>query len=905
MAYLYNPLGELLEVTHPNGRKTAYAYDALGRKLSVDHPDAGRTSLSYDPAGNLLTRQTPNLAKLTSGGHVTYVYDHERLAEVQYPKNIFNRVQYTYGEPGEAHNRAGRLVLVQDASGGAEYFYGKMGEVTKTVRTLMLNSSDVRTYVSAARYDSWNRIREMDYPDGERVAYAYDAAGQLRSVTAVRDTAVTRLVTAMEYDVYGNVASRTYGNGAVSRYTYDPLRQRLSSMTASSAAAGTFLDAKYSYDRIGNVLGITNAATPSGTLGGSYSHSYAYDGLSRLTSASGTCRDSVSYSLRMEYDVMGNPLRKTLDVSGSTVASSHDLHYLYGGMKPDAVSEVSDGAGSGRYTYDENGNPTVIETDSTYRQMQWDEENRLLSVDDDGYVSRYTYDHAGRRAIRSHGPVEAVYVDGAPQGITYHDEESYTLYVSPYLTVTDGRFTKHYYAGAQRIATKLGTGSFDNIYGVNNFHLTAGQKDYAERMVQMETGRQAYYKERGVPPGVPTQKGQTGEPEILGAALPNVPLGNYDVPDGWPTPPHFNAPGDVPGPPVMWEEPEDITDPAPGYGYVADTTAERDIYFFHTDHLGSTAYLTDRDGKISQFVCYTPYGEALVDEHATTYENPFKFSGKELDDITGLYDHGARSRDPKLTMWYGVDPLYEKYPDMSPYVYCAGNPVNFIDPDGMRKFCVTNDDGSIVETEIDDGVDGSFDIAAFDLSMLQYAYDNDISETKTDYEAFFNSLGLGTQGYYLALEVRKWDGNTEYAYDKKKGDFPKNTNKCNKFVYDRLLDADLIEKYPIGCPPQAGAYADPQTNIKAGKNGQMSVVSDGSVHLGDVIAGKFGWRDASGHVEIVSYLFPNGYDPKNATNYFGTTGAHRDSIFPSSKGYDMLNGTANVKFNPVTTRRAK
>ena len=373
----------------------------------------------------------------------------------------------------------------------------------------------------------------------------------------------------------------------------------------------------------------------------------------------------MSYSLRMEYDVMGNPLRKTLDVSGSTVASSHDLHYLYGGMKPDAVSEVSDGAGSGRYTYDENGNPTVIETDSTYRQMQWDEENRLLSVDDDGYVSRYTYDHAGRRAIRSHGPVEAVYVDGAPQGITYHDEESYTLYVSPYLTVTDGRFTKHYYAGAQRIATKLGTGSFDNIYGVNNFHLTAGQKDYAERMVQMETGRQAYYKERGVPPGVPTQKGQTGEPEILGAALPNVPLGNYDVPDGWPTPPHFNEPGDVPGPPVMWEEPEDITDPAPGYGYVADTTAERDIYFFHTDHLGSTAYLTDRDGKISQFVCYTPYGEALVDEHATTYENPFKFSGKELDDITGLYDHGARSRDPKVTMWYGVDPLYEKYPDMS------------------------------------------------------------------------------------------------------------------------------------------------------------------------------------------------------------------------------------------------
>ncbi|HOU69537.1 MAG TPA: RHS repeat-associated core domain-containing protein, partial [Paludibacteraceae bacterium] len=50
---------------------------------------------------------------------------------------------------------------------------------------------------------------------------------------------------------------------------------------------------------------------------------------------------------------------------------------------------------------------------------------------------------------------------------------------------------------------------------------------------------------------------------------------------------------------------------------------------------------------------------------------------------TGLYDHGARSRDPKLTMWLNIDPLFEKYTDMSPYNYCAGNPVMLIDPTGM------------------------------------------------------------------------------------------------------------------------------------------------------------------------------------------------------------------------------
>ncbi len=105
-----------------------------------------------------------------------------------------------------------------------------------------------------------------------------------------------------------------------------------------------------------------------------------------------------------------------------------------------------------------------------------------------------------------------------------------------------------------------------------------------------------------------------------------------------PTAVRFNPPGDVPGPPVKFES-EDMGDPGAGFGFESDHTYEGDWFFFHTDHLGSTSYLTDTAGNVSQFVCYTPYGEAIVDEHLTTYENPFKFSGKELDDITGLYDH--------------------------------------------------------------------------------------------------------------------------------------------------------------------------------------------------------------------------------------------------------------------------
>ena len=163
----------------------------------------------------------------------------------------------------------------------------------------------------------------------------------------------------------------------------------------------------------------------------------------------------------------------------------------------------------------------------------------------------------------------------------------------------------------------------------------------------------------------------------------NITLGNYDVPSGWPTNVKFSEPGDVPGPPVQFED-DDLSEVSAGYGFESDNRQESETYFFHTDHLGSTTYLTDSVGDICQFVWYAPYGEALVDEHVADYENPFKFSGKELDDITGLYDHGARSRNPISTLWYGVDPLFEKYPDFSPYNYCAGNPVKMVDEDGRE-----------------------------------------------------------------------------------------------------------------------------------------------------------------------------------------------------------------------------
>src|SRR5690554_1004914 len=129
-----------------------------------------------------------------------------------------------------------------------------------------------------------------------------------------------------------------------------------------------------------------------------------------------------------------------------------------------------------------------------------------------------------------------------------------------------------------------------------------------------------------------------------------------------------------------------------------DRTHYQDMYhpyWYHPDHLGSSSYITNLDGEINQHLEYLPFGEALVEEHLSSYNSPFKFNAKELDAETGNYYYGARYYDPKLSIWLSVDPLAEKYPDWSPYNYTLQNPINMVDPDGRDPWKpIVNDDGS-------------------------------------------------------------------------------------------------------------------------------------------------------------------------------------------------------------------
>ena len=120
---------------------------------------------------------------------------------------------------------------------------------------------------------------------------------------------------------------------------------------------------------------------------------------------------------------------------------------------------------------------------------------------------------------------------------------------------------------------------------------------------------------------------------------------------------------------------------------VSNAGESPEVYYYHGDHLGSASWITDASGAAVQHLQYLPYGERFVDQRTSGYCERFTFTGKERDEETGYGYFGARYMDYELTtMWLSVDPMADKYPSISPYAYCAWNPVKLVDPDGQEIY---------------------------------------------------------------------------------------------------------------------------------------------------------------------------------------------------------------------------
>ncbi len=504
-----------------------------------------------------------------------------------------------------------------------------------------------------------------------------------------------------------------YCNGAETFYTYDD-RRRLSNLAVNSGNK-TIMDNDYTFDAVSNVLSVANNASlpASGNAGGRMSHAYTYDGLYRLVSATGTYTGadskSASYTLAMGYDNMHRIKSKSQHLTqdnvqfNGTLNVGYDLSYTYGteaGKKfqlasvKDVNYRTEETPGDNNiennhvYLYDKNGNLVYVNTGrmmkdghnevgTRERKLIWDEENRLLAVDDNGFVSNYWYDADGERTVKTSGESDQVYVNGVFSGGSTNTAK-FSLYVSPYLVANQGgRYTKHIYAGSQRIVSKVGDfASYGSdprrieYAGANTDGLSVNYKaKYAAQQQVIKDN----YKTFDVPyNGTDNDNYADGEGFCCNDGSMEAAVAQARKAQAHAVAKSFKDPDNY----------------------------ENLQFFYHPDHLGSSSFITNLEGEVVQHIEYVPFGEVFIEERNSVWNTPYLFNAKEFDEETGMYYYGARYYEPRLSLWMSTDPMEEKYPDYSTYIYAAQNPIAYSDPTGMEIRGVTKSDAEEFKSDV-------------------------------------------------------------------------------------------------------------------------------------------------------------------------------------------------------------
>jgi RHS repeat-associated protein len=263
------------------------------------------------------------------------------------------------------------------------------------------------------------------------------------------------------------------------------------------------------------------------------------------------------------------------------------------------------------------------------------EENRLGAVRDPEHLAAYLYNAGGARVWKFTGDVSQM----GQSGKTVIEQVSLnnkTLYASSFFVASDHGYTKHYFAGSERVCSKLGGGLLLAPVMPTEATVEAIFEDY-EQMRNRLFDLINKFANCNPHPEQQTVTYIDIEPYLGG-----------------------------------------IQD------YLDRHEPEENRFFYHPDHLGSSNFITDAAGDGYQHLQYLPFGETAVSQKLSWWSTPYQFTGKEKDDETGYNYFGARYYNSDISIWLSVDPLSDKYPSMSAYMYCAGNPVMLVDPDGRE-----------------------------------------------------------------------------------------------------------------------------------------------------------------------------------------------------------------------------
>jgi RHS repeat-associated protein len=413
--YAYNSNNNLTLVKDARNNTTTYKYDDKERIYQVISPDTGTTEYTYDPAGNMISK------KDGKGVTISYSYDAaNRLIQATSPSRdglSAYSVTYTYGsDANHCLNGIGRLCSMDDASGTTTYEYTQKGQVAKESKVIGSVS-----YLTEYAYDMNGNMKAITYPSGMKITYEPDSTkDRVAAVKKTVSTTETFIAQAIGYYPFSGMSSITYSNGLIGSIQYDN-QYRINSITVGNN--GSVMNNAYGIDNNGNILSITPG------------RSYTYDNLDRLLTASGSWG-----SLTWSYDGVGNRLSEN--------GSNYD--YPTNSNRLTAANGIS-------FTYDNNGNSL---SGPPSRQYIYNQNQRLIQVDDGSTLVDYVYNGNGQRVKKTIGSDTTIFHYNTAGQIIAESNSNGTITI------------EYVYLNGQPLAKIEG----GNTYYYHNDHLGTPQK---------------------------------------------------------------------------------------------------------------------------------------------------------------------------------------------------------------------------------------------------------------------------------------------------------------------------------------------------------------------------------------------------------------------------------------------
>jgi len=261
-------------------------------------------------------------------------------------------------------------------------------------------------------------------------------------------------------------------------------------------------------------------------------------------------------------------------------------------------------------------------------------------------------------------------------------------------------------------------------------------------------------------------------------------------------------------------------------------------------------------------------------QEPTAYVNPYKFNAKELDSETGLYYYGARYYNPRLSIWYGVDPLAEKYPSWNPYVYTFNNPIRFIDPNGMeavdpggpgpRKLSGSKnlliyilDKNPLSASYMNKGAKNWDYIGVKSINDVQSILESHYGKNIPVYE----NLAIKSHGTWGGAKLNPGNSNEEFVFDAKKST---GLNYISQHLSD---DANILF---TGCNMTLDYRTNPQTQANIDSYTDLFLEGNRKIFFNGATSGSnMPILDNNKNIIGETFLFDTDLVKENGKNYSG------------------------------------